>query len=145
WHVITSSNSNSTYNVADNQAGVSDVQKRWAQRFVELAAAKGLVEGVVGGRYTPDKNVTRAEFAAMLVRALGQGAVTEATTGVTTGETTSATIGETTGTATVGKTPPYAYNDVAPNAWYYGAVSAAKELGLLSFVQHSNDFKPDQP
>lgn len=118
WYVMIRSYSNSVYVVADQATSFADVQKHWARPFVELAAAKGLVEGGGGGKYSPDKAVTRAEFTAMLVRALGQG------------------------TSTV--SPAKLYDDVHQGAWYYGAVAAAKELGWLGFASGSS-FKPDEP
>ncbi|WP_164821573.1 S-layer homology domain-containing protein [Paenibacillus koleovorans] len=118
WYVMIRSDSNSAYVVAENATSFTDVQKHWAQLLVEQAAAKGLVEGGGGGRYNPDNAVSRAEFAAMLVRALGRGA------------------------AYVGSAAPY--DDVHPGAWYFGAVAAAKELGLLGFAS-GNRFMPDQP
>jgi len=118
WYATISSSSNSVYAVAENPTSFGDVQKHWARSFVDLAAAKGLVEGIGSGLYAPDKAVTRAEFAALLVRALGRGI-----SAVNTGET---------------------YRDVTPDAWYFKVVMAAKELGLLDFAP-GNDFKPNQP
>ncbi|WP_313731995.1 S-layer homology domain-containing protein [Cohnella nanjingensis] len=118
WYVMISSYSNSAYVVAQNEASFADVQTHWGKPFVELAAAKGLVSGVGGGLYEPDRPVTRAEFTSMLVQALGRG-------------TSSGS----------GAAP---YDDVKQGAWYFDAVVKAKELGLLSFVK-GNSFKPDQP
>jgi alpha-tubulin suppressor-like RCC1 family protein len=117
WYVLIRSYSNRVYAAAQNPVGFADVQKHWGQPYIQQAAAKGLVEGVGGGRYEPDRTVTRAEFAAMLVRALGRG-------------------------ASAGSTAPY--DDVKPGAWYFDAVAAAKELGLLNFAGGPK-FKPDQP
>ncbi len=116
WYAMISSYSNSAYAVAENSVSFADVQKHWAKSDVELAAAKGLVEGVGGGRYDPGKAVTRAEFTVMLVRALGRG------------------------TSTAGNAP---YGDVKAGVWYSNAVAAAKELGLLGFMSGSS-FKPNQ-
>lgn len=116
WYVTISSYSNSVYVVADNEVSFADVQKHWGKSFIELAAAKGLVEGA-DGKYNPNKTVTRAEFTAMLVRALGRG-------------------------NTTGSTTPY--DDVKPDAWYFEEVAEAKELGLLDFVK-GNSFLPEQP
>jgi len=119
WYALISSYSNSTYVVAENAVSFADVQmKHWAKSYVELAAAKGLVEGVGGGRYDPGKAVTRAEFTVMLVRALGRG---------------SASVNGNTA----------AYSDVGASTWYSGAVTEAKALGLLDFVQ-GGSFKPNQ-
>lgn len=117
WCMMIISYANSVYAVVDNAVSFADVQKHWASSSIELAAAKGLVEGVGGGRYDPDKAVTRAEFAAMLVRALGRG--------VSIADNAAA------------------YSDVGAGTWYAESIAAAKELGLLGFVS-GNDFKPNQ-
>jgi len=118
WYVMIHSYSNSVYVVAHNEVSFADVQSHWSKPFVGLAAAKGLINGVGGGKYAPDKSVTRAEFAAMLVNALGRG------------------------TSTGNHSAPY--GDVRPAAWYYDAVTKAKQLGLLGFVK-DNQFLPDKP
>ncbi|MFE6072931.1 IPT/TIG domain-containing protein [Paenibacillus sp. NPDC057886] len=117
WVVKINSYSNSVYVVAQNTVSFADVQQHWSKSDVDLAAAKGLVEGVGGGLYDPNKAVTRAEFTALLVRALGRG------------------------TSDKDMAP---YNDVKPGTWYSGEVSTAKELGLLAFVK-GNSFTPNQP
>ncbi|MBW7476701.1 cadherin-like beta sandwich domain-containing protein [Paenibacillus oenotherae] len=117
-YVTISSTSNSVYVVANNEISFNDTVKHWGRPFVELAAAKGLVEGVGGGKYAPNQSVTRAEFTAMLVRSLGRG--------IATGSSSSAP-----------------YDDVKPGAWYFGAVATAKELGLLGFAS-GDRFLPEQ-
>lgn len=117
WYAMIDSYSNSVYVVSGNPASFLDVQKHWSQSNVDLAAAKGLVEGVGGGLYDPEKPVTRAEFAAILVRALGRGTASGSTA---------------------------LYNDVKSGAWYFDEVLKAKELGLLGFA-NGESFKPDQP
>jgi hypothetical protein len=119
WYVMIRSYSNSVYAVVANPVSFVDVQKHWGLTFIQLAASKGLVEGVGGGKYAPDRSVTRAEFTAMLVRSLGRGTTTSS-----------------------GSVTPY--DDVQQGAWYYGEVSNAKDLGLLSFVS-GKSFKPNQP
>lgn len=116
WYTWIRSFSNSPYVVVENKMSFTDMQKHWAKSSVELAAAKGLIDGVGGAKYDPDQTVTRAEFAAMLVRLLGQGAPS-------------------------GSTSPYV--DVKPGAWYFDEIAKAKELGLLDFVPNES-FKPDQ-
>ncbi|MFC4596850.1 S-layer homology domain-containing protein [Cohnella hongkongensis] len=109
---------NSLYVTAENDVRFTDVDKHWSRPFVEQAAAKRLVLGVGEGRFEPDKAVTRAEFAAMLVRMLGRGAPSGA------------------------GSPPY--EDVRSDAWYSGAVRQAEELGLIGFAQEGR-YLPDQP
>jgi hypothetical protein len=117
WYVMISSRSNSVYVVAENTMSFTDMLEHWGKSFVQLASAKGLVDGVGNGKYDPNRIVTRAEFTAMLVRSLGRG--------TSTGSTLS-------------------YDDVKSGAWYFDEITKAKELGLLNFVQ-GNSFKPDQP
>ncbi|MFC5471849.1 S-layer homology domain-containing protein [Cohnella suwonensis] len=116
WYVMISSYSNSAYVVAENAVSFADTLNHWSKSFVEMAAAKGLVEGVGAGKYAPNQSVTRAEFTAMLVRALGR-------------------------STSFGSTAPY--DDVKNGAWYFDAVANAKELGLLGFAS-GKSFKPDQ-
>ncbi|MFK7692037.1 S-layer homology domain-containing protein [Paenibacillus sp. HJGM_3] len=117
WYVMISSYTNSVYAIAENAVSFTDVQKHWSRSFVELASAKGLVEGTGGGRFDPDTAVTRAEFTAMLVRALGLG-------------------------TSAGSAAPY--DDVKHSEWYGDTVAKAKELGLLDFVKGSR-FSPTKP
>ncbi|MBA2942052.1 S-layer homology domain-containing protein [Paenibacillus sp. CGMCC 1.16610] len=48
----------------------SDMANHWAQKAVERAASLGIVNGYDDGTFQPDGKVTRAEFTAMLVRAI---------------------------------------------------------------------------
>ena len=54
-------------------AGFADLEQipTWALDGVSLAAEKGLVQGYPDGTFQPDKEVTRAEAAAMIARLLG--------------------------------------------------------------------------
>ena len=52
-------------------ATFKDINKHWAQAYIEKAVAKGLVKGFSDGTFKPDKPVTRAEFTAMANRMLG--------------------------------------------------------------------------
>ncbi len=118
WYVMIGSYTNSIYVIVDNMVSFIDVQKHWSQSFVELAAAKGIVNGIGDGIYSPNRTVTRAEFTAMLVRALGHGSMTGSTVAP--------------------------YEDVQSGTWYFDAVAKGKEMGMLDFINGGN-FKPDQP
>ncbi|MEF2965693.1 S-layer homology domain-containing protein [Paenibacillus sp. M1] len=48
----------------------TDVQRHWAQNYIEKLADTGAVNGFQDGSFRPDHNISRAEFAAILVRAL---------------------------------------------------------------------------
>jgi hypothetical protein len=117
-YAVIRSNSNSVYVVVSNAINFTDTEQHWGKAYVEQAAAKGLVHGTGDGKFAPDKVVTRAEFAAMLVRALGPV------------------------DSSMSRDP--AYEDVQPGAWYYSEVMQAKELGLLDFVE-GDRLLPNQP
>lgn len=93
-------------------SAAADIQGHWAQKDIELMAAKGVVHGVAPNKFAPDAPVTRAEFAAMLVNALG---VAEST-----------------------KVP---FKDVPENSWYYQSVARAYAAGLVKGVS-STEFAP---
>lgn|GEM_PF-2875527 len=48
-----------------------DTTGHWAEAFIAEATVKGIVEGDADGKFRPDDAVTRAQFIAMLMRALG--------------------------------------------------------------------------
>lgn len=87
----------------------------WAAAAVRSLAAKGVVEGVNGDRFAPDAGVTRAQFAAMLVRALGA-------------DTTPQTEGT--------------FADVQTNDWFAPYAEAAYRLGLVK-GRDAGTFDPD--
>lgn len=63
----------STYAVVENKVEFKDTAavKDWAGRQIAVVAAKGIVEGRAAGQFVPEGNVTRAEFAKMIVKAYG--------------------------------------------------------------------------
>jgi hypothetical protein len=108
---------NSVYTVVSSNVSFEDVEGHWAQDEIDLLANKRIVEGHAAGRFAPEEKVTRAQFAALLVRALG---MIERTEG---GET---------------------FADIASGAWYAGAAEAASEAGLVTGFEDGT-FRPDAP
>ncbi|GIO33933.1 MULTISPECIES: S-layer homology domain-containing protein [Paenibacillus] len=53
------------------QVALKDIGGHWAKAAIEQAVQQGWVTGYANGTFMPDKEVTRIEFAAMLIRALG--------------------------------------------------------------------------
>ncbi|OIB04252.1 hypothetical protein AK95_11605 [Paenibacillus sp. LC231] len=49
----------------------TDIKGHWAQKNIENLAEKGIVNGYTDGSFRPDRMMSRAEFAAILVQALG--------------------------------------------------------------------------
>lgn len=62
----------SSYVVIENKVVFNDVAnvRNWAGRQIEVIAAKGIVQGKQPGLFYPSDNVTRAEFAKMLILGL---------------------------------------------------------------------------
>lgn len=54
---------------ASESVALSDLEGHWAQGTVEKLVEGGVVSGYPDGTFRPDKNITRAEFAALTVRA----------------------------------------------------------------------------
>src|SRR5690606_6389857 len=63
----------SAYTVVENRVDFDDTASvnAWAGHQIRSIAAKGIVDGRGDGVFDPNANVTRAEFAKMLARALG--------------------------------------------------------------------------
>lgn len=94
---------NSVYTIVRAAKSFVDLANRPDRSDIEAMAARKLVLGT-GQRFEPDRAVTRAEFAALLVRALG--------------------LAQPSGTS--------AFKDVAQGAWYEPAVTSAVNAGLVT-------------
>ncbi len=62
---------NSTYSVVWNPVAFEDAEGHWAETAINDMGSRMVISGVDDRTFLPKQNVTRAEFAAMLVRALG--------------------------------------------------------------------------
>lgn len=82
-----------------------DAQGHWAQSSIGDLAARRMVGGSAPGRFEPDRSITRAEFAAIAVKALG--------------------LEGTAATASI-------FPDVSAADWYAGYLASAYEYGLIS-------------
>ncbi|UQZ34318.1 hypothetical protein C2I18_12800 [Paenibacillus sp. PK3_47] len=96
----------------------SDVRTgQWFKQYVDRASSLGILEGVDGTRFEPTREITRAEFSAVLVRALGL----EAASGQSAG-----------------------FRDVAGSRWYADVIATANQFGLIAGYE-DNTFRPNQP
>ncbi len=61
----------STYAIFENKVDFTDIAdvQAWAGKSIGIAAAQGIVQGRSEGQFVPNAEVTRAEFAAMIVKA----------------------------------------------------------------------------
>ena len=71
YYAKINSLSNSTYTVIWNPVTFKDVENHWAKEYVNNIGSRLIDEGVGNGYFAPDKDITRAEFAAMIAKALG--------------------------------------------------------------------------
>jgi len=98
-------------------AGFSDITGHWARNDILQLASLSIVKGN-GGRFNPAGAVTRAEFAAMVITAMGYGDQAKIAQGLATG-----------------------YRDVPGAHWASGFVSLAREKGIITGYPDGT-FKP---
>ncbi|MCY9696807.1 S-layer homology domain-containing protein [Paenibacillus alginolyticus] len=114
--VTIESTSNSIYTIAKSQKTFGDIQTHWAKTEIELLASKLIVNGRADSNFAPDQNVTRAEFAALLVRSLGLSLKSSTTIN---------------------------FKDVTAKDWYYNSVLTAAGYGIVNGYD-TGTFAPDQ-
>ncbi|MDG0794042.1 Ig-like domain-containing protein [Cohnella ginsengisoli] len=68
-----SSLTNSTYAVIWHPLEFADVNGHWAKKSVDNMGSRMVINGIDNDRFSPDTEITRAEFAAIIVRGLGIG------------------------------------------------------------------------
>lgn len=108
------SHGNGIFAVVRVQKSFTDATNHWAKNDINILASKLVVSGVNDNQFAPEKKVTRAEFATIIVRALG----------LQPNESQGRFI------------------DVSPDDWYAGAIGAAVEAGIIKGYQ-DNSFKPN--
>jgi hypothetical protein len=64
---------NSTYTLVENFKTFKDVDKgaNWSEQYVEKLASRLIVSGTTAETYSPNRSITRGEFASILSRGLG--------------------------------------------------------------------------
>ncbi|KAI7253143.1 hypothetical protein KC345_g11408, partial [Hortaea werneckii] len=105
----------SQYAVLEYDKRFADVSSgNWASDVIKSMAAKHIIEGISSNEFNPQGGVTRAQFAAMITRALGLGAGSSST-----------------------------FADVDSKAWYAEAVAAVNEAGIV-FGRSTDVFAPNE-
>ncbi len=92
-------------------------QSHWAAKEIELLTEQGVIIGYPDGTFKPDENVTRAEFASMAIKALGQEHTTVA--------------------------QPVNFTDIDPSFWAYDAIQKALFFDLISCPPEGQPFRPE--
>jgi hypothetical protein len=103
YYAIINSRTNSTYALINNEIYFTDAAGKWYEVAVNEMGSRKIVNGKSETRFDGDVSITRAEFAAILVRALGLPA-----DGVC------------------------SFTDVKAGDWYGGAVGTAAAYGLVN-------------
>ncbi|CCQ95739.1 hypothetical protein CULT_30101 [[Clostridium] ultunense Esp] len=93
-----------TFALIEYAKSFDDIANHWAKDAVEVMASQNIVKGSSANTFNPEGKVTRAEFATMLVRALGLSAK-----GAYTGQ----------------------FTDVKESDWFAGSVEAAAKAGII--------------
>ncbi|GGH12871.1 putative Ig domain-containing protein [Paenibacillus segetis] len=114
YYAVIHSLTNSTYTVVWNPLQFIDVENHWAKAAVNNIGSKMVVNGIENGMYHPDQDITRAEFAAIIVRGLGL----------------SLSQGNS------------LFTDVGTTAWYRSTVQTAYEYGLINGFEDGT-FRPN--
>ncbi|ANY68485.1 hypothetical protein BBD42_19905 [Paenibacillus sp. BIHB 4019] len=99
-----SSLTNSVYSLIWHPLAFKDAEGHWAKQAVNDLGSRLIVKGDANGMFNPNQEVTRAEFAAILIRALGLQPKVQGTSFV----------------------------DVAPNSWFAGDLGTASHYRLIS-------------
>lgn len=89
----------------------------WAAKQIEELTEKGVIIGYPDGTFQPDENVSRAEFASMAIKALGQEHTTVA--------------------------QPVTFTDIDTSFWAYDAIQKALYFDLISCPPQGEPFRPD--
>lgn len=71
YYAIINSLTNSTYTLIWNPVSFKDVENHWSKTYVNNIGSRLIDDGVGNGNFAPTRAITRAEFASMIVKALG--------------------------------------------------------------------------
>ncbi|MCM3631279.1 S-layer homology domain-containing protein [Paenibacillus glycanilyticus] len=107
---------NSVYAVVWHSKTFADAANHWAKTDINDLASRMVIQGVSAERFAPDRSVTRAEFTAILLRALGIHAAKD--------------------------DAKVAFNDVRAADWYRDSVVNAVSYGLITGYSDGS-FRPN--
>jgi len=108
------SRTNSIYCLISKSVSFDDMEGHWAKEAVSDMASRLILSGVGDNSFAPKRDITRAEFAVIIARALG-----------------------------LKESDNADFTDVRSGKWYYGAIAAAYKYGIVS-GGGDGTFKPDK-
>jgi hypothetical protein len=71
YYAVINSLTNSTYSVVWQPLEFSDVANHWAKDAIIDMGSRMVIDGTGNGMFSPGRDITRAEFAAIIVHGLG--------------------------------------------------------------------------
>ncbi|SDD78744.1 S-layer homology domain-containing protein [Paenibacillus sp. UNCCL117] len=95
--------------VFEENRSYSDIQGHWAESYISIMTSKQIAGGVGEGKFAPDEQVTRAEFASMLSR-----------------------------TMNLQETASVPFPDVPADAWYRYDIAKAVSAGLIEGLDNGS-------
>ena len=111
-------NTSGTYTVSTKEVNFTDITNKSAemQKAIKYLASKGIISGTGGTNYSPDASISRAEIAALLVRAMGK----------------------------LNSSATNSFTDVKSSDWYYTAAGSSQRAGYISGFE-DNTFRGMNP
>ncbi|WP_342352581.1 S-layer homology domain-containing protein, partial [Paenibacillus castaneae] len=71
YYAVVNSLTNSTYSIVWHPLEFKDVAKHWSKEAVNDMGSRMVINGIGNDLFNPNEDITRAEFAAIIVRGLG--------------------------------------------------------------------------
>ena len=111
-------NTSGKYTVKSNEKDFTDIANKSAemQNAIRYLASKGIINGTSETTFSPDGSISRAEIAALIVRALGK----------------------------LDSTATASFTDVTTADWYYSAAASSQKNGIINGYS-DNTFKGKNP
>jgi len=113
FYAVVNSLTNSTYTIVWHPLAFKDVERHWAKEAVNDMGSRMVITGVGNEMFNPNKSITRAEFAAIIVRGLGLKLETSSSS----------------------------FSDVSKNEWYSSYIQTAFANGLINGYEDGT-FRP---
>ncbi|CAH1214382.1 hypothetical protein PAECIP111893_03790 [Paenibacillus plantiphilus] len=113
YYAKVNSLTNSTYAIVWNPLAFTDVANHWAKDAVNDMGSRLVINGIGNNQFNPGDNITRAEFAAIIVRGLGLKLEDGAAL----------------------------FSDVTASSWYNDAIGTAYSYGLINGFEDGT-FRP---
>lgn len=94
-----------SYTIATKEVTFNDITNHWSREYVNFLSSRGVVDGVGGGYYEPNGNLTRGQFITILARISQDNLVSYTTEN---------------------------FNDVNPNDYFFNAVCWGTAAGIVN-------------